>query len=378
MHKKYYSHFTKSLLKLLLNKGFCSFLATLCISSSALAQLEPGQEGIPPAFDKPLNISFCIFDPVGATGDAYREAKDLSVEALKWNVHTELKVYNDERVAVNDFKAKLCDGMAVSTLRAKEFNLFMGSIDSVGSIPSYKHMRAALQALASPAVVPYTISGDYQIVGVIPLGAAYVFVNDKSIDSVEKAAGKRIAVLDWDKSQAEMVKIMGGSPVGSEITNFAGKFNNHQVDIIVSPALLYRPFELYKGLGDKGGIYHFPLIMITGSIVINRAMLREKIPNFDKKIEDAKNNAQLMKLREYAFSRIEKAYALIDKSEAEIDPKYWVELPSPDKIKYNNLMREVRIQLTKKGYYDPRMMRILKRVRCTIDPTNAECSLTDE
>ena len=67
---------------------------------------------------------------------------------------------------------------------------------------------------------------------IIPLGAAYVFVNDRKIDSVEKAAGKKIAVLDFDKAQAKIVQKLGAQPVSSDVTNFAGKFNNGQVDII--------------------------------------------------------------------------------------------------------------------------------------------------
>ena len=36
-----------------------------------------------------------------------------------------------------------------------------------------------------------------------PLGAAYVMVNDRSIDSIEKAAGKKVAVMGLDKKQAQ-------------------------------------------------------------------------------------------------------------------------------------------------------------------------------
>lgn len=41
-------------------------------------------------------------------------------------------------------------------------------------------------------------------------------------------------------------------------------------------------------------------------------------------------------------------------------------------------MREARILLSKDGFYDKRMMGILKRVRCKQDREEAECALTDE
>ncbi len=41
-------------------------------------------------------------------------------------------------------------------------------------------------------------------------------------------------------------------------------------------------------------------------------------------------------------------------------------------------MRELRMHLAKAAYYDPAMMTLLKRVRCKMEPDNAECSLTDE
>ena len=319
--------------------------------------------------EKPIPITFCIFDPIGQYGEAYRAAQDLSLEAKKWNLDVELKLYTSEKVATEDFKAGQCEGVAISTLRAKQFNLFMGSIDSVGSIPDMDHMRTLLHTLANPKILPYTITGKYQVLGVLPLGAAYVFVNDRSINSVESAAGKKIAVLGWDPSQAEMVKLMGGSPVASNISNFGTKFNNGVVDIIVAPALAYQPFELYRGLGDKGGIYRFPVAWITGAIVVNRDAMLAKFPNMDE---------QILAMRDYALAGLEDVFERLKQVEKEVQEKHWMELPEADKERYTQLMREVRIQMTKKGFYDPRMMSILKRVRCSHNPGNAECTMNDE
>ncbi len=325
--------------------------------------------GIKP-FEKPLNIKVCIFDPVGNNGPAIQYARDLILEARRWNVFIEVKPYTDERVVAEDFKAGQCDAAAMSTLRAKQFNHFIGSLDSVGSIKNYDQMRSAMRVLyTNPKVAPLMINGSYQVGGVVPLGAIYVMVNDRKIDSIEKAAGKKVAVLEWDKSQAKMVQQLGAQPVASDITNFAGKFNNGQVDIVAAPAIAFRPLELYRGLGEKGAIYRIPLAMMSGAIVFNRDKFIKEVPDLDDKIQ---------KIRNFAIGYLEQAYALIDMVEKDVPAKYWLDLTAADKEKYFNMMREARLQLTRDGYYDPRMMALLKRVRCKHEPQNAECSLKDE
>lgn len=325
--------------------------------------------GIKP-FEKPLNIRICIFDPVGNNGPAIQYAKDMILEARRWNVFIEVKPYTDERVAAEDFKAGQCDAVAISTLRAKQFNHFIGSLDSVGSIQNYDQMRSVMRLLyTNPKVAPLMINGSYQIGGVVPLGAVYVMVNDRKINSIEKAAGKKVAVLDWDKSQAKMVQQLGAQPVASDITNFSGKFNNGQVDIIAAPALAFRPLELYRGLGDKGAIYRLPLAMMTGSLVINRDKFLKEVPDLDDKIQ---------KIRNFAIGYLEQAYTMIEMVEKDIEPRYWMDLSAADKAKYFSMMREARLQLTKDGFYDPRMMSVLKKIRCRHVPGNAECALKDE
>lgn len=55
-----------------------------------------------------------------------------------------------------------------------------------------------------------------------------------------------------------------------------------------------------------------------------------------------------------------------------------MDIHESDKPGYMRLMREARIQMTKEGYYNKEMMRLLKQVRCSQQPTHFECSLNDE
>lgn len=323
----------------------------LALATSVSAQAASGTQTI------------CVFDPAGTQGDAFSMMKDFQLQATRWGAKVELRAYVDERVVAEDFKAGQCDGAIITGLRGRDFNKFTGSIDSVGSIPTYKHMRDVVTLMASPKSAPLMVNGAYEIAGIVPLGAAYVFVRDRSIDSIEKAAGKKIAVLDWDKSQARMVQQLGAQPVASDVTNFAGKFNNGQVDIIAAPALVFKPFELYKGLGTRGAIYRFPLVQITANLIIRH----DRFPaGFGQKT------------REYIVTQLDRAFSVIAKSEQDIDKKYWMEISPKDKENYTRLMREARLQLTREGFYDKRMMSVLKRVRCKYDPSAAECALKDE
>ena len=316
------------------------------------------------SFGQTVNMKFCIFDIAGTKGDAFTYAKDLVLEAKKWKLDIDLKVYTDERIAAEDFKAGQCEGVAISTMRAKQFNFFIGSVDSPGALPTFGHVRELVNTLANPKLNALTISGPYQVAALIPLGGAYVFVNDREINSIEKAAGKKVAVLDFDKAQAKIVQKLGAQPVASDITNFAGKFNNGQVDIIGAPAVAFRPLELYRGLGEKGAIFRFPLIQVTASILVNREKYKH-IPDFDQRI---------INMRQFAASKMDMVEKLVQKSESDIPAKYWLDLTPADKEKYTTLMREARIAMTKEGFYDPKMMALLKKIRCKIEPTLAECS----
>ncbi len=301
----------------------------------------------------------CVFDILGAQGDAYGLMKDYALAATKMGAAVELKAYTDERTAAEDFKADQCDGVLLTGLRGRQFNNFTGSLDSIGAIPSYAVMEKAVATLANPALAPRMTQGKYEVAGVAPAGAAYLFVKSRSINHVDKLAGKKIAIFDYDKSQAKMVQKIGAQPVSSDISNFGAKFNNGAVDIIAAPALAYKPLELYKGLGKDGAIVRFPIIQLTFQLFINK----EKFPaNFGQAS------------RKYWDSQYGRSMRIINKAEKDVPAATWLDLPASDKEGYVVLLRDARISLTKDGIYDPMMMKMLKKIRCSIESGNAECA----
>lgn len=323
-----------------------------------------------PPLEKPLHVKVCLFDIMGRAGPVYGIAQDIALEARKWNLFVEVMAFTNEGVATESFKTGQCEGLAVTTLRARQFNHFMGSFDAVGAIPDYKHLKTALMALMSAdSLYDLSINWPYQVVGMAPVGAAYVMVNDREIDSIEKAAGKKVAVMEWDRSQAKMIQQLGAQPVPSDITNFAQKFNNGVVDIIAAPALAFAPLELYKGLGTKGGVFDLPLINVTGSAVMNRSRIEKEVPDLDERLK---------KMRKFGLGYVDLAIEAIEKMENQVPDKYWMKLSDKERQDYIVMMREARLQLTKEGVYDKRMMRVLKKVRCHHRPVAAECSTQEE
>ncbi len=326
-------------------KGILAVMAVTTVATSAQAQ------------------TMCVFDLLGAQGDSYSMMKDYAVAAKQWGANLTLRPYTDERVASEDFKAGQCDGVALTGLRARQFNNFTGSIDAIGGLQSYSATKMIMSLMANPKLAPDMLQNGYEIVGVSSLGAAYIMVRDRNVNTLAKAAGKRFGVLDYDKSQAIMVQKVGAQPVSVDLLTIGGKFNNGQLDAVALPAIAFKPLEIYKGLGTKGAIIRFPIVQVTADIVIRP----DKFPE-----------GYGQKSRTYVASQVGRGLDLVNRTEKAIDAKYWMDISANDKVGYIKLMREARIDLTDDGIYNKKMMSILKKVRCAQDPTSFECSIKGE
>lgn len=350
----------------------------------------------------PQQVTLCVFSPNGEHSEAFEQATsyiteiprmvrvakqfgvnmnvtrpshlqfklDFDYPKLKKSASTlvNLKVYTNEAVLTEDFRSKRCDGAGISNLRAKQFNNFVGSIDAIGALQTYKQLSAVIQVLANPKFDDKMINKDYEVVGIVPLGAAYIMVTDRNINTLAKAAGKKVAVFQFDETQKKLVQNVGAQPVSVDLISVGGKFNNKEVDIMAGPAILFEPLELKKGMTDKsgkvvGGIIKFPVIQVTGTLI----MQRNKFPAGMGSIA-----------REIISKQLTPAFQFVDKIEADIPNQYWLSLNESDKPGYVRLMREARIQMTKEGFYDKDMMKLLKQVRCSQEPSNYECATSDE
>ena len=312
-------------------------------------------------------VDVCVFDLLGKSGESYKMMQDWALAAKGWGADVNLLAITDEQVADNNFKAGKCSAVAMTAMRARPYNKFAGSIDSLGGAPSNEIAQRAITYVLdarNAAKMTTNLGGKkYEIGGIAPLGAAYIFVRDKNINSIEKAAGKKIAVLGYDDAQKIMAQRIGAQAVLSDISNFAAKFNNGQVDLVGAPAYAYKPLELSKGLGTKGAMFNFPILQVTADLVLHP----EKFPaGFGQKSRD------------YFVKQLPKSFAMIKRYEAEIPAKYKLNLNGEEKLKYQKLMREGRMDMTKRGIYDAGMMSVLKKARCSVDKANFECALPGE
>ncbi|WP_225670482.1 putative solute-binding protein [Thalassolituus marinus] len=329
----------------------CSVLLTLAtsalltISSAATAEI--------------IDRSFCVFDPVGAKGPVFDAMRDYQAAALGWGVNFELRAYTSEAVVTADFNAGKCDAMGVTGTRVRPYNSFTASIEALGGVSDYQQLQTLIAMLAKPQASKYMKQGKYEVAGIMPGGAVYVFVRDKAINSVEAAAGKRIATLDYDQASLKVVEHIGATMVPSTVATFAPRFNNGDVDIAYAPAIAYQPFEMYKGLGEKGGIYQFSLAQMNFQLVV-------QADRFPQGFAQAS--------RDYAFRHFDQAMEHIRQAESDIPQNYWQKLPPEMETDYKEMLRQIRVSLTNDGVYDPRMMKLMFRLRCRAEPGHYECA----
>ena len=144
----------------------------------------------------------------------------------------------------------------------------------------------------------------------------------------------------------------------ADVSTFAGMFNNGSVDIAYAPAVAYEPLELYKGIGDTGGVFSYKVAQLTFQVLIDS----EKFP------EGFGQN-----FRTYAASKYDEAFKMIADAEATIDKDLWVSPKASEVAGYGEMFRSVRIGLRDKGVYSPKMLTLMRKVRCSQAPSNAEC-----
>jgi len=318
----------------------------------------------------------CVFDFLGTSGDAYGMSKDYAVAMQRMGVDLELKAYTSEAVATEDFRAGVCDAVMATAFRTRQFNAVAASSDSLGATTivrkgtidmagTYEVLRKLIQTYStpSPLVTKLMVQGDYEVGGILPIGPAYPFVNDRRLSSVEALAGKRIAAFDYDKAQSVMIQRIGAQPVSADVTNLHTKFNNGLVDMIAVPTLAYKPLELQKGLGTKGGVDRFPIMVVTYQSIFRRS-------RFPEGFGDAS--------RAYWLAQFDRVLQLVKTGDASIPPAQWVDIGPEEAVKYTLMLREARIELAQQGLYDKRGLRVIKRIRCHVNPSDQECTTKSE
>lgn len=305
----------------------------------------------------------CVWDLLGRNGPIYNSAVDQRARMLDLGVELQIEAYTSESVLSEDLKAGQCDAALFTGIRARSFNKFTGTIDAIGAIPSSKHMNLLMKVLVNAKNAPRMEEGNFVVMGFAPMGAAYIFVNDKTISSLPKAAGKKVAVMDYEPIQAEMILQLGANPVPTSVVSAGSKFNNGAVDVLPAPLVAYRVMELYRGMGEKGGIVDYPFSQLTLQLIGRK----DKFPT---------EIAQLV--REDFYARFAEIERVVEQQTGAIDDDLWIPISDQEKSEYEVMMQEARVRLREKGYYDGDMLRLQRKVRCKFNPAHFECAQPKE
>ncbi len=301
----------------------------------------------------------CVWDILGRSGPIYAAALDQQARMLDMGVTINMEAYTNEGVLADDLKAGQCDAALFTGIRARLFNKFTGTIDAIGAIPSSKHMNMLMKVLVNPKNAPRMEEGQFVVMGFAPMGAAYIFVNDKQISTLAKAAGKRVAVMDYDLVQAEMILQLGANPVPTSVVSAGSKFNNRAVDVLPAPLVAYNIMELYRGIGDKGGIVNYPFSQLTLQLIGRK----DKFPT---------EIAQLVRENFYSrFAAIEKE---VERQTGDVPDNLWIDISAEDKAEYQLMMQQARIALRDRDYYDGDMLTLQRKIRCKFEPSHSECA----
>lgn len=308
---------------------------------------------------EPVPLTMCAFMLMGEGGPEHQFLQDYQAAALNWGVKLTLKPYMNEKVVVEELKAGVCDIANLTSMQARSFNKFTGTLDAPAAIPSYKHLRLILETLAKPSAEKYMQEGEFEIIGIQSAGAIFLFSNDRKLTGLSDLAGKRMAILDTTPEVRQLVVDLGMTPVSSTVTNIFQKFNNGAVDITGGPAIIYDMMEMHKGLEPDGGILAEPIMQGNMQFV---GRLKKLPEGFGQQS------------RQYFVDNFDRSLDILRTAEENVPQKWWIPLPEERRDEFNAQTRRVRLAFRDQNVYDGRMLTLLRKIRCRMDPTLAECS----
>jgi len=313
------------------------------LSTALAAVFAVGAAAVPQqseAADKVL----CVYDPSGSAGPVFQQAKKYQAAAAQWDVTFDLKPFTDESVAAADFRNGKCDAALITGVRMQQFNKATFSLEAIGLIPNYDVLERSITTLASPKAAKLMVNGTYEVGGIFPAGAVYLYLQDRALSDAKDLAGKKICTMSFDKAANSMVGVIGAQAVASDVSNFASKFNNGSCDVAYAPATAYTPLELYKGLGETGGLVRYPLAQMTLQLVI-----RDDFPEgFGQQS------------RSWSASQFNALMPSVKKAEAEVKSQYWVEVTGDKKTGYDAMLAEARGNLVTQKVYDPTVVKLVE------------------
>jgi hypothetical protein len=302
----------------------------------------------------------CTWDPVGKNGPVVSFFADLVPIAQTWGLDLSFVPYEDENQVATDLKDGKCDIGIVTAILSRDFVQFAGTLDAIGGITSERKLHKTLAAITSPKAVELMSEGDYEVVASLPVGSMFAFVTDRKINSIDNFRGRTLGVLNGDIQTRMFAELSGATPVDVNLSNFSEHFRNGDLDIVLMPALAYNTFELYKGLGDKGGIIDIRLFYGMLQAISVKSSFSDDFGT---------------KMRRYIVNRMNNISTLINNAEKQIPEKYWIRTDQETKDELEHFYKNIRLALKVIDRFDARALALLWKIRCHTSPNREECEM---
>ncbi|MBJ8435381.1 putative solute-binding protein [Acinetobacter pittii] len=303
---------------------------------------------------------WCAYDPIGSQGDITRRLNDIRLYAQQYQVKFKVVTYQKEQQAIQAFDDGKCSGLAASNFNTYRYNQFMGSTAGIGLIPNNRTTKSFLQLLNHPTIEKRLISKNYEAIGMIPIGTAYMVLKNKNLSRVAQLRNQRIGVLPNNPPQQALVRSVGAQPVYVDLSNAIAQFKQNKIDIIAAPVYGLLPYNLQKEFGPDTQVINFPLAYFGVNLIIKPQAYPA---NFGRKIRGwFVHNSQLLTNRATQWENHLPAY-------------YWVDVSFYEKQSYDVMVAKIRNQYVLSGYYDAYFVQLMKRLRCMDDPRYFECPI---
>lgn len=307
----------------------------------------------------------CVVDPVGQSGRFAALLGQWQVAMMDHGVRPALMFYTNDRIAVEDYRAGKCSAVALPVTAAPELLPAVATLEAVRAVPTRAHARVLLQVLASgnPSMDALLKSDDAVLVGLLAAGNTHLLVSDASDVGAPPGmfVGMRVAVVN--RNQQDLVALSGGEPLDRALVNAAGAFNNGTVQGVMAPAYRVTALELYKGIEKQGAVVAPPLYQSWYQLVAKPGYFSDDqiaaarknffgalVPQLDKKLEEDEGRLALLS----TLTLSEDAVAMLD-----------------------NQARQLRLAQRGKRY-DANMLSLMRKVRCKLDASRAECVNPEE
>jgi hypothetical protein len=318
---------------------------------------------INPLHAAPLqSVRTCAFLMTGEGGPEHQILLDYQAAALDWGVKLDTTTYMNENIVAQEFQAGSCDLANMTGMQARNFNKFTGTLDAPGGMPTYDHLKMVVDLLAQPSAATYMRAGSYEVIGIQAGGAVYIYSRNRKIGSLSDLAGKKMGILEGMPEIRRIVTQIGMTPVSCTLGNLYQKFNNGVVDVVPGPAVVYGMMELEKGLQPDGGILRAPIMQGNMRFVARADKLP---PGFGQKS------------RQYFAANFDATLRVVQQAENQIPEHWWIPIPKEKEEEFRSQTQRIRVAFRESGAYDPKMLTLLRKVRCKKDPARSECTSTD-